>query len=111
MSARLATARAALRAHLSPVMSRDHEERDRLCAEVDDAAAEASRVERETVIVMTLIAMLDWLACPGTSPCWCDHCLTASAARRIIDDCEALDFSVETMGRRTRPGSGVRRSA
>jgi hypothetical protein len=84
VSARLATARAALRAHLSPVMSRDHETRDRLCAEVD-AAVNAERVECETVIVMTLVAMLDWLACPGASPCWCDHCLTAAAARRIID--------------------------
>lgn len=42
---RLATARAALRAHLSPVMSRDHDERDRLCAEVDAAKAELDAAE------------------------------------------------------------------
>lgn len=111
---RLTAARAAYRAELSPVMTRDTEKRDRLAAEVDaaqEAVDDEHRIEAETVAVMSLTAMLDWLACPGTSPCWCDHCLLASQARRIIDDCRGLDFSVEAMAPSSSRARATRRAA
>lgn len=72
-------------------------------------AIEAHRVAVESSIVMALIEMLEWLACPATDPCcWCDHCLAwgiidasldaAPGTATAEDDAEALDFSVEAMG-------------
>ena len=45
--AALTAAREALRAHLSPVMSRDHDKRDALCAAVDSAKAELDAAQDE----------------------------------------------------------------
>lgn len=119
---RLATARAALRAHLSPVMSRDHDERDRLCAEVDAAKAEhdlavyldAIRANDATDNDATFLAMC--LAGAGFT----DDVRAAAheqvAAERIAaeearDAAAALDFSVEAMATSSTRAKASKRAA